>query len=168
MKYQFISTHNLEYQVVKICQVLSVSKSGYYKWRKHKISTKRFVTMQLKERIKTLFYKVHKEMAGSPLITKDLRDEPKWSRVSVNRVARLMRSMGLKCRSKRKFVTTTNSNHNEPIAPNILNRDFNPAAPNKVWVTDITYIKVANRWVYLTVFIDLYSRLIVGWDLITL
>jgi putative transposase len=125
----------------------------------------KFETLQLQERIKALFYQTHKEMAGSPLITKDLNEEPKWQRVSENRVAKLMKKMGLKCRSKRKFVSTTNSNHNEPIAPNILNRDFNPDAPDRVWVTDITYIKVATRWVYLTVFIDLYSRLIVGWDL---
>lgn len=165
MRYKFISSHHSEFTVVKMCQVLSVSKSGYYKWSKKRISSLKFETLQLKERIKALFHETHKGMAGSPLITKDLRNETKWQYVSENRVARLMNQMGLKCRSKRKFVSTTNSDHNEPIAPNILNREFNPDAPNKVWVTDITYIKVASRWVYLTVFIDLYSRLIVGWDL---
>ncbi len=165
MKYQFISEHRSEFSVVMMCRVLVVTTSGYYRWVKAPLSLRARETEHLKSRIKELFYEDHKEMAGSPIITRDLREELRWCRVSENRVAKLMKDMGLKCRSKRKFVTTTNSNHNEPIAPNILQREFNPPAPDMVWVTDITYIKVADKWCYLTVFIDLYSRLIVGWDL---
>jgi putative transposase len=104
-------------------------------------------------------------MAGSPMITADLRSESEFSKVSRNRVARHMQAMELKCRTTRKFVVTTDSRHNEPVAPNILDRQFSPESPNTAWVSDITYVKVGSNWNYLTVFIDLYSRLVVGWDL---
>lgn len=104
-------------------------------------------------------------MAGSPIITEDLHDRPEFSSISRPRVARLMKDMGLKCITVRRFVATTDSKHNEPVAPNIINRWFSPSAPDKVWVSDITYIRVSNKWHYLAVFIDLFSRIIVGWDL---
>jgi putative transposase len=73
--------------------------------------------------------------------------------------------MGLRCKTVKKFVVTTDSKHKEPVAPNILNRKFSISEPNRAWATDITYLKVGQKWNYLTVFIDLYSRAIVGWDL---
>ncbi len=82
-----------------------------------------------------------------------------------NRVARHMKSMGLRCKTLKKFVATTDSKHKEPVAENILNRAFSVPSPNTVWVSDITYVKVGSKWYYLTVFIDLFSRIIVGWDL---
>jgi len=119
---------------------------------------------RLKRRIRELFAR-HNGMAGSPMITADLHDDPEFSRVSRNRVARLMREMGLKCRTVKKFVVTTDSKHNEPVAPNLLDRNFTVSSPDLVWVTDITYLKVGAKWYYLTVFIDLFSRIVVGWDL---
>ena len=104
-------------------------------------------------------------MAGSPMITADLHDNPEYANVSRPRVARLMRSMGLKCRTVKKFTTTTDSKHNKPVSPNILDRNFTVGSPNKAWVSDITYVKVGREWHYLTVFIDLFSRKVVGWDL---
>ena len=104
-------------------------------------------------------------MVGSPMITADLHDDLEFSHVSKNRVARLMREMGLKCRTVKKFVVRTDSKHNEPVAPNLLDRQFEVHAPNTVWVSDITYLKVGSKWYYLTVFIDLFSRIVVGWDL---
>ncbi len=118
----------------------------------------------MKHRIREL-YDEHREKVGSPLIWSDLREEPEWSSVVVNRVAKLMREMGLRCKSTRKFVVTTDSKHKEPVAENLLGRQFAVAEPNVVWVTDITYVRVAQRWCYLTVFIDLFSRMVVGWDL---
>ncbi len=164
MKFQFIAGYRSKFTVVKMCQVLEVSRSGFYSWEKSPISKRALETERLKHRIKELFFEDHQEMAGSPLILADLREEAEWGSVSKNRVAKLMKEMELKSRQKRKFTKTTNSNHNEPVAPNLLNRHFSPEAPNEVWVTDITYIQVAQKWFYLTVFIDLYSRLIVGWD----
>lgn len=76
-----------------------------------------------------------------------------------------MREMGLKCRTVKKFVVTTDSEHNNPVAPNLLDRNFNVSSPDRGWVTDITYLKVGRRWHYLTVFLDLFSRIVAGWDL---
>lgn len=104
-------------------------------------------------------------MAGSPLISADLRSEPGFATVSKNRVARHMKEMGLKCRTLKKFVATTDSRHAEPVSPNLLNREFSVDSLNKVWVSDITYLKVGQKWHYLTVFIDLFSQIVVGWDL---
>ena len=99
------------------------------------------------------------------MLTSELRDELLFQCVSQARVARHMRALGLCCKYAKKFVPTTDSAHTEPVAPNLLDRNFTAPAPNMAWVTDITYIKVGRKWHYLTVFIDLYSRIIVGWDL---
>ena len=99
------------------------------------------------------------------MVTADLRAEPEFSSVGKNRVARQMKDMGLKCKAAKKYIVTTDSKHNEPVAPNLLNRQFTVASPNIAWVSDITYVKIGSRWNYLTIFIDLYSRIVVGWDL---
>ena len=164
MKFHFIAEYRNEFPVVKMCQVLEVSTSGFYNWVKAPVSARELETLQLKKEIKRLFFEEHHEMAGSPIIHQDLLEIPQWHSLSKNRVARLMRDMGLRSRQKRKFTTTTDSKHNEPIAPNILDRNFTQETPDTVWVTDITYVMVGQKWHYLTVFIDLYSRLIVGWD----
>lgn len=164
MKYQFIEDNRSQYTIMKMCKALRVSESGYRRWRKVPESLRYEETTRLCARISELF-KEHRKMAGSPMIWADLKSDPEWSSVGVNRVARLMKEMGLRCRSTRKFIATTNSNHKEPVAPNLLQRNFTVSEPNKVWVTDITYIRVGRKWCYLTVFIDLFSRMIVGWDL---
>lgn len=164
MKYQFIQNNCSSFPVKKMCQALRVSPSGYYCWRKNTFSVRNAENDRLKISIKQLF-KQHGGMVGSPTITADLRDDPEFSHVGKNRVARLMREMGLKCGSIKKFVVTTDSKHNKPVSPNLLNRQFDVPAPNKVWVSDITYVKVGRKWHYLTVFIDLFSRIVVGWDL---
>jgi putative transposase len=164
MKFKFIVKNRSSFPVKKMCQVLKVSQSGYYRWQKAPISSRRIENDRLRARIKELFTK-HKGMAGSPIITADLREDPEFSRVSRNRVARHMRDMGLKCRTVKKFVVTTDSKHNEPVAPNLLDRQFTVPTPDTAWVSDITYLKVGRKWYYLTVFIDLFSRIIVGWDL---
>ncbi|PQP33012.1 hypothetical protein C6A36_01450 [Desulfobacteraceae bacterium SEEP-SAG10] len=104
-------------------------------------------------------------MVGSPMMTADLHEDPEFSKVSRNRVARHMKEMGLKCRTVKKFVVTTDSKHKEPVSPNLLDRQFTVPTPDTVWVSDITYLKVGRKWHYLTVFIDLFSRIVVGWDL---
>ncbi len=147
-----------------MCQVLEISMSGFYQWRNRTPSARSQQNDRLKQCIFKLFSE-HNGMAGSPMITADLHDDPDFCNVSENRVAGLMRKMGLKCKTLKKWVVTTNSNHNEPVAPNLLNRKFDVKMPNTVWVSDITYLKVGRQWYYLTVFIDLFSRSIVGWDL---
>lgn len=164
MRYQFVQQNRSSFPVMKMCQVLKVSQSGYYRWRTNPLSVRKVRNERLRRRIRELYVE-HNGMAGSPMITADLRTESEFSKVSKNRVARHMQEMELKCRATRKFVVTTDSRHNEPVAPNILDRQFSPESPNTAWVSDITYVKVGSNWNYLTVFIDLYSRLVVGWDL---
>ena len=164
MRYQFIQENRSSFPVMKMCQVLRVSQSGYYRWRQNPFSVRKVSNERLRKRIREL-YAEHKGMAGSPMITADLRAEPEFSKVSKNRVARHMKEMGLKCRATKKFVVTTDSKHSEPVAPNILDRQFTTDSPNAAWVSDITYVKVGSKWNYLTVFMDLYSRIVVGWDL---
>ncbi|MCD4741302.1 MAG: IS3 family transposase [Desulfobacteraceae bacterium] len=164
MKYQLIKDNHSVFSMKKMCQVLQVSMSGFYSWQKRVPSVREENNERLQKRIFELYIE-HNGMAGSPMITADLHDEDEFSKVSKNRVARLMNKMNLKCKTLKKFVATTDSKHNQPVAPNLLNRQFTVKAPNTVWVTDITYLKVGNKWNYLTVFIDLFSRQIVGWDL---
>lgn len=116
----------------------------------------------LSELIKT----IHKESNGeygSPKIHGELRR--RGTRCGRKRVARLMRKDGLKAKTIRKFKATTNSNHNLPVAENLLDRDFQPSEPNKAWAADITYIWTNEGWLYLAVVIDLYSRAVVGWSM---
>ena len=164
MRYQFVQQNRSSFPVMKMCQVLKVSQSGYYRWRTNPLSVRKVRNERLRKRIREL-YAEHNGMAGSPMITADLRAEPEFSKVSKNRVARHMKEMGLKCRATKKFVVTTDSKHSEPVAPNILDRQFTTDSPNAAWVSDITYVKVGSKWNYLTVFMDLYSRIVVGWDL---
>ena len=164
MKYQFIESHRSKFTVKKMCQMLEISMSGYQHWKTREPSAQQIRRDRLKNRIFELYIE-HNGMAGSPMITADLNDDPEFAGVSKNTVARLMRRMNLKSKTVKKFVVTTDSKHNEPVAPNLLNREFNVKTPNTVWVSDITYLKVGRSWYYLAVFIDLYSRSVVGWDL---
>jgi transposase InsO family protein len=108
-------------------------------------------------------YDHNKGRYGSPKITQELKDRG-W-RVSKNRVAKRMREMGLRSIIRRKFRVTTDSKHNFPVSPNLLERNFTTDGPDKVWVSDITYLATRTGWLYLTVIIDLFSRLVVGWAL---
>ena len=164
MKYTFIKKYRSTFPVVKMCTVLTVSVSGFYDWLDRKKSARQLKKEELMDAISALFYK-HGEMAGSPLITEDLHDDPRYKTVHRSRVAKIMQEMGLRCKIQKKFVVTTDSSHDRPIAENLLNRKFNPEAPQEALVGDITYIRVASHWVYLSVFIDLYARKVVGWDL---
>lgn len=164
MRYKFIQQNHSSFPVVKMCRVLNCYPSGYYRWLKMPDTGRNQSNDSLKERIRELFEE-HSEMAGSPMITADLRSEPEFSKVGKNRVARIMKDEGLRCKTVRKFVTTTDSRHKEPVADNLLNREFKVSSPNRVWAGDITYLRVGRRWYYLSVFIDLFSRIVVGWDL---
>lgn len=150
---------------MKMCKSLGVSESGYYDWSNREPSETEIFRERLKDKIRYLFYEKHDEMAGSPLITEDLHDYDEFKSVHRSRVADLMRSMGLICKIQKNYVVTTDSNHDNWIAENLLNREFNPEEPNRVIAGDITYIKVGSKWAYLSIFMDLYSRKIVGWDL---
>jgi transposase InsO family protein len=149
----------------KMCQVLLVSRSGFYKWVQEKANENSYQKRRraLLARITYLFFDTHTRY-GSPKITKLLRKEG-WI-VSERLVGKLMLENKLRsCVSKKFRVNTTDSNHTFPIAPNVLNRNFNTIAPNKVWVTDITYIPCREGRLYLASVLDLCTRKIVGWKL---
>jgi putative transposase len=151
------------FPVQKMAKVLGVSTSGFYRWLLRSPSKRSEANASLDLEIRRI-YKTHKGRAGSPKITQELRDGLHW-RVGHNRVARRMRQMGLRSIVRRKYRVTTDSKHSFPVTRNRLKRRFKVDRPNKVWVSDITYIQAGKRWLYLAVFIDLFSRSVVGWAL---
>lgn len=152
-----------EYSIKQLSQTLAVARSGYYRWRQGRTSPRDAANGRLIEKIKSI-YKDRRGNYGSPRITQELRQG--GHQYNHKRVERLMRQHGLKGRtcSKRK-VRTTDSAHDQPIAPNLLRDRAAPQKPNEVWVADITYIPTAQGHLFLAAVMDLYSRLIVGWSL---
>jgi transposase InsO family protein len=160
VKYALIHRHEGQHAVALMCRVLTVSRSGYYGWRGRPPSDRAKANARLAAEVRRV-YADHKARAGAPRITKHLREE--GQKVGKNRVARVMRTEQLRAKAARKYKATTNSNHNLPVAPNLLKQDFTATAPNRKWVSDITYIATDEGWLYLAVVLDLYSRLVVGW-----
>jgi putative transposase len=145
-----------------MCRVLEVSRSGYYQWLKRKPSRRDIDNERLDAQIREI-YDGSKGRYGSPKITRELQD--RGLRVSKSRVARRMRAVGLRSKVRRRYRVTTDSKHHFPVAPNLLERNFTTNAPDRAWVSDITYLATRTGWLYLTVIIDLFSRLVVGWAL---
>jgi putative transposase len=160
MKYKFVEQHKQEFPIVVMCCVLGVSESGFYAWRKRSTCQRQREDAQITQEIEQVFV-CHQGRYGSPRIHKELHDQGRG--ISRKRVARLMREAEMSARRKRRRVLTTRSDASHPVAPNVLNREFHAKAPNKKWVTDITYIPTAQGWLYLAVILDLYSRMVVGW-----
>lgn len=150
------------FSIQLMCRLLSVSVSGYYAWVGRKPSRRTERNRDLAEKIKVIFEEEHSR-AGAPRITKRLHCE--GERVGRQRVARIMREQGWRAKASKKFKATTNSNHQLPVAPNLLQQNFSAHAPNEKWVSDITYCHTEEGWLYLAVVMDLYSRKVVGWAL---
>jgi putative transposase len=164
MKYTFMEQFRTEFPIVKMSKVLGVSSNGFYSWLNRPVLIQKLKKLDLQNAIKEE-YKNHEGMAGSPTIANDLNDISLWKNISRTRVARKMNALGLKSKTRKKWTLTTDSKHKEPIAQNLLNREFSRDMPNKAWVSDLTYLRVKSHWVYLMVFIDLFNRKVVGWDL---
>lgn len=146
-----------------MCHAFDVSKSGYYKWVNPQPSRRAVTDEQLLKEIWKIFEESMKNY-GSPRITQELREL--GYRVGKNRVARIMRENKIFVRLKPQFrVQTTDSNHNLPISPNLLKQNFNVPKPNSVWASDITYVRIASKWFYLCVILDLFNREVVGYTL---
>ncbi|WP_461136873.1 IS3 family transposase [Spirosoma lituiforme] len=159
----FIKAHQTEFPVETMCRVLNVSRSGYYYWLAQR-PTKRASENQAIAQVISSLFTASKGRYGSPKITQDLR--ALGIKVSRPRVARLMKQANLKSIVHKKYVvTTTDSKHTYPVAENHLNRQFNPVKPGQAWVSDLTYIRTGEGWLYLTVIIDLYDRKVIGWAL---
>lgn len=156
----FIHENVAVFPVQILCEVLGVSRSGYYAWVRRAESARVAADRALSAEIQAA-HRVSRGRYGSPSVHAELC--ARGRRVSRKRVARLMRGMGLAARRKRRFRRTTDSRHGFPIAPNLLARDFTVQAPNRVWLADITYIWTAEGWLYLAAVLDLYTRKVVGW-----
>lgn len=165
MIYTFIQAHSDEHAVVRMCKVLKVSSSGYYKWLKNlnsPLSERETYRLELQQKISKSYHESFGTY-GSPRVHSDLLD---WGYIiSQKTVARMMKEMGLKAILEEKFVVTTDSNHDMNVYPNLLDRQFNVKVPNQAWVVDITYIWTLEGWVYLSSVMDLFSRKIVGWSM---
>ena len=162
MKYRYIEKNQHRYAVASQCQALGVSRSGYYAWQVRQKNPKDDGLHALIEHIRCIHSKSRRTY-GSPRVCAELRAN--GIVCNHKRVERLMRQQGLFGRLRRHKVTTTDSKHNYPIAPNRLNREFEAEEPNIKWVGDITYIPTQEGWLYLAVIMDLYSRKIVGWGM---
>jgi transposase InsO family protein len=162
MIYRVIDRYSSQFKVSKMCRIMKVSRSGYYAFKKRPESNRSKREKAVLEGIKRI-HKANHEIYGSPKITVELNKEG----ITVGRgmVSRLMRKNGIKSRTVKKFKATTDSNHNLPVAENILNREFNADSRNVKWVSDITYIKTDEGWLYLAGILDLFDGAIVGWSM---
>jgi len=145
-----------------MCEVLKLSVSAYYAWRKRPEATRRFESYSLLPLVQEIHLNM-RQSYGTRRMAKALRK--RGIDCGRCRARVLMRLAGVSGRRKKRFVNTTDSKHSMPIAENILNRQFNPSAPNCAWVSDITYIWTASGWLYLATVMDLYSRRIIGWSM---
>ena len=150
-----------KHSIKDLCATLGVSRSGYYQWKNAGQSPRAQQTSRLNRLIENEYAK-SRQTYGSIRITRALREGGET--VGYNRIARLMRSAGLQGRQKRRYrVRTTDSRHDQPIAPNLLAVAPAPTKPDQIWATDITYIETGEGWLYLAGVLDLYSRRLIGW-----
>ena len=162
MRYAFIAAQRGGYPVAVLCRLLGVTEQGFYAWRKRPVARRAVEDRVLGDEIQ-MIHAESRQAYGSPRVYHELRERGR--RCSEKRVARLMRQRELRARAARKWRATTDSTHTRPVAENHLNREFSALGPNERWVGDITYLWTKEGWMYLAVFIDLYSRIVVGWSL---
>ena len=160
MRFAFILARAVAFPVALMCRLLGVSKSGFYAWRDRPESARSRDDARLAVDIAAA-HKRSRGRYGSPRVHAELQAQ--GVRVGRKRVERLMCEQGLRARPRRRFRKTTDSKHTHPIAPNLLERNFEASAPNQAWVTDVTYIWTYEGWLYLAVVLDLYARRVVGW-----
>lgn len=163
MKYAWIDTQRRTFPLPILCHTLSVSASGFRAWRGGgSLERKGLTDAQALVLIRTVHQEV-RQAYGARRIHAELRG--RGHRIGLPRIERLMREHGIRARHKRRYKATTDSRHSLPVAENVLDRQFTPEAPNRVWTGDITYIATAEGWLYLAVVIDLFNREVIGWSL---
>lgn len=146
--------------VKKMARALNLSRSRYYSW----LTSQPTEHQKRDQELGVIIERIHRDnrgVYGSVRIHRDMKDE--GIRCSRKRIARIMREKGLRGRKKHGFKVTTDSSHDLPVAPNLLNRMFTVELPNRIWVSDITYISTLEGWLYLCIILDLYSRIAAGW-----
>ncbi len=162
MHYKVIEAEKANYPVTMMCECMNVSRTGYYKFLKCEPSVRSQENKALVEEINDV-HKESRKSYGSPRVHEEL--VARGFDVNKKRVARLMAEEGIVGRRKPRFKKTTDSNHDDPIAPNLLNREFEVEKPDVAWVADGTYVWTVEGWLYLAVIIDLFSRKVVGWSI---
>jgi putative transposase len=160
VKYAWINGHRREFELGELCAALGVSASGYRSWKRGgSAARKRLTDAQMLVLIRSI------ERQWKNAYGWVAPDGARTARSGKQRVERLMRDNGIRARHKRRFKATTDSKHALPVAPNLLDRDFTPAAPNQVWSADLTYLWTGEGWLYLAVVLDLFNREVVGWSI---
>ena len=163
MRFAFIEEYRARWPITVQCEVLEVSRSGFYAWRVREPSETELRRAALTEKIQAV-HQASRQTYGSPRVHAELLAQ--GQRCNRKTVEKCMRNAGVRAKSYRKFrVSTTDSNHPHPIAPNIVDRDFEPSQRNETWTADITYIPTQEGWLYLAVVEDLFTRKIVGWSM---
>lgn len=160
MKFAFIDESKVAFPIAVLCRVLNVSRSGYYDWLANPVTKRESRHAALSVKAAAVYHANHRRY-GSRRVAADLRAQGEVANEKV--VAEVMRNAGLVARPKKRFVGTTDSRHDGPIAPNLLERNFETDAPNRVWVTDVTAVWTHERWLFVAVMLDLFSRRVVGW-----
>jgi putative transposase len=160
MRFQCVEDHQGAFPVRRLCQVLDLSPSGYYAWRKRPVSAREMANQEMVENIKVV-HAESRETYGSPRVYQELKEQ--GVACSENRVARLMRLYQIRAKQTRCYKVTTQRNEAHPVAPNVLQRNFAANGTNEKWLADITYIPTLEGWLYLASILDLYSRRVVGW-----
>jgi len=160
VRFRFIQTEKASYPVAALCRNLQVSRAGFYAWKGRPLSRRTVLNGAALVHIRAI-YRQHNKRYGSPRVCKALRAG--GIKIGRHRVARLMSSDGLRAKATRRFRVTTNSRHAFPVAKNLLARNFDIDRPNRVWLSDITYLWTEEGWLYLTSLLDLCGRRVVGW-----
>jgi putative transposase len=162
MTKRFIEDNLSKFPLLKMCELLQISTSSYYRLKKQEVSEKQSRIILLKEEVVSVYYEFNKTY-GYNKITKEL--QRRGFKVQYGQIKVYMRMLGLRKKAKTKFRATTDSTHNYYISPNILNREFTVSEPGTDWVSDITHIATIKGFLYLTIVLDLFDRKIVGWGL---
>jgi putative transposase len=163
VKYAWIDTQRKVFPLPAMVAALAVSISGYRAWKRGGRSNRRRLSdTQLLALIQTIHHEL-KGAYGSPRMLREVRE--RGFPASKERIERLMRENGIRARHKRRYKATTDSKHALPVAPNLLQRNFAPRAPNQVWAADLTYVWTEEGWLYLAIVLDLFNREVVGWSI---
>lgn len=163
MRYAMIDELRLNYPVTDLCHQLKVSESGFYGWCSRPPSQRK----RDDEKLKVVISAAHKrtrETCGPERLQKNIAEQ-EGVVIGVHRIKRLRKELGIRCCQKRKFNATTNSNHSLPVAENLVDQKFTATSPNQIWLTDITYIRTREGWLYLAAHKDLFNGEIVGYAL---
>ncbi len=162
MRYAWIQKHQRRYPVLVMCNVLQVSPSGYYDWQGREPSVQQQRRAKIAQAAARAYFESHR-IYGYRKVCEELAEQKMTC--CPETIRRVLRELGLFSRTKRKFVVTTDSHHSQPVAENLLDRNFTATAPNQKWLTDITYVPTREGWLYLATVLDVFSRRIVGWSM---